>query len=144
VRVRDALEAVNDIVSQLVVAIRGASAIALAASVLVLAGALAAGHRARLYDAVVLKTLGATRAKLLGAYAIEYGALGLATAIFGMIAGGLAGWVIVTQIMQLEFAFIWQGPLTAAILAVVVTITLGLAGTLRILNQKPASYLRNL
>lgn len=144
VRVRDALEAVNDIVGQLVVAIRGASAIALAASVLVLAGALAAGHRARLYDAVVLKTLGATRAKLLGAYALEYGALGLATAIFGMIAGGLAGWVIVTQIMQLEFVFIWQGPLTAAILAVVVTITLGLFGTLRILNQKPASYLRNL
>jgi putative ABC transport system permease protein len=144
VRVRDALEAVNDIVSQLVVAIRGASAIALAASVLVLAGALAAGHRARLYDAVVLKTLGATRARLLGAYALEYGALGLATAIFGMAAGGLAGWVIVTQIMRLEFVFLWSGPLLAAVLAVVVTITLGLLGTLRILNQKPASYLRNL
>ena len=144
VRVRDALEAVNDIVGQLVIAIRGASAIALAASILVLAGALAAGHRARLYDAVVLKTLGATRVKLLGAYALEYGALGLATAIFGLIAGGLAGWVIVTRIMRLEFVFIWQGPLTAALLAVVVTITLGLIGTLRILNQKPASYLRNL
>jgi putative ABC transport system permease protein len=57
-RVKDALEAVNEIVAQLVFAIRGASSIALAASVLVLAGALAAGHRARLYDAVVLKTLG--------------------------------------------------------------------------------------
>ncbi len=144
VRVRDALEAVNDIVGQLVVAIRGASSIALAASLLVLAGALAAGHRARLYDAVVLKTLGATRAKLLGAYALEYGALGLATAIFGLAAGGLAGWVIVTRIMQLEFVFIWSGPLLAAFLAVIVTITLGLAGTLRILSQKPASYLRNL
>ena len=61
VRVKDALEAVNDVVSQLVMAIRGASSIALIASLLVLAGALAAGHRARLYDAVVLKTLGATR-----------------------------------------------------------------------------------
>ena len=60
VRVKDALEAVNDVVAQLVTAIRGASAIALVASLLVLAGALAAGHRARLYDAVVLKTLGAT------------------------------------------------------------------------------------
>jgi len=39
----------------------------------VLAGALAAGHRARLYDAVVLKTLGATRGKLVTAYALEYG-----------------------------------------------------------------------
>ena len=79
VRVKDALEAVNDVVSQLVMAIRGASSIALIASLLVLAGALAAGHRARLYDAVVLKTLGATRARLLSAYALEYGILGLAT-----------------------------------------------------------------
>jgi hypothetical protein len=47
VRVKDALEAVNDVVSQLVMAIRGASSIALIASLLVLAGALAAGHRAR-------------------------------------------------------------------------------------------------
>ena len=42
-------------------AIRGASAITLVAAVLVLGGALAAGHRHRVYDAVVLKTLGATR-----------------------------------------------------------------------------------
>jgi putative ABC transport system permease protein len=61
-----------------------------------------------------------------------------------MAAGGLAGWVIVTQIMRLDFVFLWSGPLLAAVLAVVVTITLGLLGTLRILNQKPASYLRNL
>jgi putative ABC transport system permease protein len=60
VRVKDALEAVSDVVNQLLLAIRGASSIASIASVLVLAGALAAGHRARLYDAVVLKTLGAT------------------------------------------------------------------------------------
>ena len=144
VRVRDALEAVSNLVGQLAIAIRGASSVAVAASVLVLAGALAAGHRARLYDAVVLKTLGATRSRLLGAYALEYGALGLATAIFGVIAGGLAAWVIVTRIMQLEFVFVWQGALGAAVLAVVVTISLGLFGTWRILSHKPASYLRNL
>ncbi len=43
------------------VAIRGASAITLIAAALVLGGALAAGHRHRVYDAVILKTLGATR-----------------------------------------------------------------------------------
>jgi putative ABC transport system permease protein len=144
VRVKDALEAVNDVVSQLVVAIRGASTIALAASVLVLAGALAAGHRARLYDAVVLKTLGATRARLLSAYALEYGALGLATAAFGLVAGSLAGWLIVSTIMQMDFTLALSGAFLAAALAVVVTISLGLLGTWRILSQKPAPYLRNL
>jgi putative ABC transport system permease protein len=144
VRVKDALEAVNAVVEQLVLAIRGASSIAVVASVLVLAGALAAGHRARLYDAVVLKTLGATRAKLVGAYALEYGLLGLATALFGLVAGGLAGWVIVTQIMNLDFVLVWSGPLVAAALAILVTVTFGLLGTWRILSQKPAPYLRTL
>ncbi|WP_349372107.1 ABC transporter permease [Salinarimonas sp.] len=144
VRVKDALEAVNAVVEQLVLAIRGASSIAVVASVLVLAGALAAGHRARLYDAVVLKTLGATRGKLVGAYALEYGLLGLATAVFGLAAGGLAGWVIVTQIMKLDFVLVWSGPLVAAALAILVTVTFGLLGTWRILSQKPAPYLRTL
>jgi putative ABC transport system permease protein len=144
VRVKDALQAVNDIVAQLVTAIRGASSIALAASLFVLAGALAAGHRARLYDAVVLKTLGATRARLIGAYALEYGALGLATAVFGLIAGTIAAWLIVTRLMNMDFGLELAGALVAAGLAVVAAVGLGLAGTLRILGQKPAPYLRNL
>jgi len=144
VRVKDALEAVNTIVAQLVTAIRGASSIALAASLLVLAGALAAGHRARLYDAVVLKTLGATRSRLIGAYALEYGVLGLATALFGLLAGTVAAWLIVTRVMNLAFTFEPAGALVAASLAVVAAIGLGLLGTLRILGQKPAPYLRNL
>jgi len=142
VRVKEALEAVNEIVGKLVLAIRGASGIAVVASLFVLAGALAAGHRARLYDAVVLKTLGATRGRLLTAYSLEYGALGLATALFGLAAGTLVGWVIVTRVMKLDFALDLSGAILAAALAVVFAILLGLAGTWRILGQKPAPYLR--
>ena len=80
VRVKDALEAIGAIVANLVLAIRGASALTLLAAALVLGGALAAGHRHRVYDAVILKTLGATRLRLLAAYAIEYLLLGSATA----------------------------------------------------------------
>ncbi|MBB4041287.1 putative ABC transport system permease protein [Microvirga flocculans] len=144
VRVKDALEAVNDVVSQLVMAIRGASAIALIASLLVLAGALAAGHRARLYDAVVLKTLGATRARLLSAYALEYGLLGVATALFGLLAGTCAAYFIVSRVMNLSFALDLSGAVLASALAVLVSVGLGLMGTWRILSQKPALYLRNL
>jgi putative ABC transport system permease protein len=144
VRVKDALEAVNDVVSQLVMAIRGASSIALIASLLVLAGALAAGHRARLYDAVVLKTLGATRARLISAYALEYGLLGLATAVFGLLAGTVASYFIITRVMNLSFTLDLSGAVLASLLAVLVSVGLGLMGTWRILSQKPASYLRNL
>ncbi len=142
VRVKDALDAIGDLVGRLVLAIRGASAVAVLASLFVLAGAIAAGHRARLYDAVVLKVLGASRARLLTAYALEYAALGLATALFGLLAGTLVGWVIVAKVMHLDFRLDLSGALVAAVAAVALAILLGLVGTWRILGQKPAPYLR--
>ena len=144
VRVREALETIGTVVTNLVLAIRGASAVTLISAVLVLGGALAAGHRHRVYDAVILKTLGATRARLLGAYALEYLMIGFATAVFGVFAGSVAAWLIVTRLMTLSF--VWQAGSAAGVVAaaLVVTVGLGLAGTLLALNQKPATVLRNL
>jgi putative ABC transport system permease protein len=144
VRVKDALEAVGAIVANLVLAIRGASAISMLAAALVLGGALAAGHRHRVYDAVILKTLGATRRRLLAAYTIEYLLLGTATALFGVLSGSLAGWLIVTDLMHLHFIWLPLPALAAAMAAVVVTVVLGLIGTFTALGQKPAQVLRNL
>jgi putative ABC transport system permease protein len=144
VRVREALDTVGTVITNLVLAIRGASAVTLISAILVLGGALAAGHRHRVYDAVILKTLGATRARLLGAYALEYMMIGLATAVFGVIAGSVAAWLIVTRLMTLSF--VWQAGSAAGVVAaaLLVTVGLGLAGTLLALNQKPATVLRNL
>ncbi len=144
VRVREALETIGTVVTNLALAIRGASAVTLISAILVLGGALAAGHRHRVYDAVILKTLGATRARLLGAYALEYLMIGFATAIFGVIAGSVAAWLIITRLMTLSF--IWQAGSAAGVVAaaLLVTVGLGLAGTLLALNQKPATVLRNL
>jgi putative ABC transport system permease protein len=144
VRVKDALEAVNDVVGKLALAIRGASLLAITASLLVLAGALAAGQRARLYDAMILKTLGATRARIIGAYLLEYGAIGFAAALFGLIAGTAAGWAIVTRVMKIAFVPDPTGAILTAFGAICVAVIFGLAGTLRILGQKPASHLRSL
>lgn len=144
VRVREALDTVGTVVTNLTLAIRGASAVTLLSAILVLGGALAAGHRHRVYDAVILKTLGATRARLLGAYVLEYLMIGLATAVFGVIAGSVAAWLIVTRLMNL--GFVWQVGSAAGVVlaALIVTVGLCLLGTLVALSQKPASVLRNL
>ncbi|CAN7695002.1 FtsX-like permease family protein [Bosea sp. LjRoot9] len=144
VRVKDALEAVSTIVGQLATAIRGASGLAIAASLLVLGGALAAGQHARLYDAMILKTLGATRRFILSSYALEYATIGLVSALFGVLAGALAGWGVVTQVMKIAFVSDPTGALLAATAAVGVTVLFGLVGTLQILSKAPASHLRNL
>jgi putative ABC transport system permease protein len=144
VRVKDAIEAVGDIVRNLVLAVRGASTVALLAASMVLGGALAAGPRDKIYDAVVLKTLGAVRSQLIAAYALEYLLLGAATALFGMLAGSLAAWYVVTRVMNLTFAWLPAPALAAAFGALLVTILLGLIGTFIALGHKPAPVLRNL
>jgi putative ABC transport system permease protein len=144
VRVRDALKSIGDIVTNLTLAIRGASLVTLIAALLVLGGALAAGHRHRVYDAVILKTLGAARRQLIGAYAAEYALIGLATALFGVAAGSVAAWQIVTRLMHLTFAWEAANAALVAALALALTIGLGLAGTFLALRLKPAAVLRNL
>ena len=144
VRVKDALSAVSDFVGNLIAGIRGASAVTVGAAVLVLAGALAAGHRHRVYDAVILKTLGATRRRLLLAYSLEYALLGGLTALFGVAAGSLAGWAIVAEVMRLNFVWDFPGAVASAFGALILTIAFGLAGTWRALGEKPAAVLRHL
>jgi putative ABC transport system permease protein len=144
VRVKEALEAINAIVSDLTLAIRGASMITLVASVLVLAGALAAGHHGRVYDAVILKTLGATRGRLVLAYGLEYAILGLATALVATVAGSLAAGYVVEEVMRFRFSFAASAAALAVAVAVVLTVAFGLIGTWRALGEKPARILRNL
>ncbi|MCB1419116.1 MAG: FtsX-like permease family protein, partial [Notoacmeibacter sp.] len=144
VRVKDALEVVNRLVGQLALAIRAAASVALVASVLVLSGALAASNRSRIHDAVVLKMLGATRRDLIAAFSLEYMLIGLATAIFALVAGGLAAWVVVSQVMGLDAVFLPEVALATILVALVLTVGFGLVGTWRVLGHKAAPVLRTL
>jgi putative ABC transport system permease protein len=144
VRVKDALEVVNHLVGQLGTAIRVAASVALIASVLVLAGALAAGNRARIHDAVVLKTLGATRRTLIAAFSLEYMLIGLATAVFALAAGGAAAWFVVARIMKLPSSFQPEVAVATLLIALAVTVGIGLLGTWHVLGHKAAPVLRNL
>lgn len=144
VRVKDAIDIVDQLVGQLATAIRAAAAVALIASVLVLAGALAAGNRARTHDAVILKTLGGTRGMLMRAFSYEYMILGAATALFALVAGGLSAWFVVSRIMRLQSVFLPDVAVLTLAVSLVLTVGIGLAGTWRILGQKAAPVLREL
>jgi putative ABC transport system permease protein len=124
-------------------AVEAAALVTLAAGVLVLGGALAAGHRRRVYDAVVLKVLGATRGTVAGAFLIEHGLLGLVSALAAGVLGTLAAYLLVVRVMGLDWVFL-PAPLAATlILATAITLALGFVGTWRALGAAAALTLRN-
>ncbi len=142
IRVGDVLETITGMFNRIAAAIRSAAAVTLIAGLLVLAGALAAGYRQRVYDAVMLKVLGATRRDIGTAYTLEYLILGLTTASMAAAVGTAASWGVMTIFMDGEWVFL---PLTMALTAgggIVVTVALGFAGTWRALGQKAATVLR--
>jgi putative ABC transport system permease protein len=143
VRVRDALEAAARLVAQVGIAVRLTAGITIAVGALVLAGAVAAGHRRRVYDAVVLKVLGATRREVGLAFLVEYGIIGLLAALMAAGIGSVAAWALVTRTMGMEWYFL-PGTVAAVVaLGLTVTMALGFAGTFRALGQKAAPLLRN-
>ena len=105
--------------------------------------ALSAGQERRVYDAVVLKVLGATRRRVLAAYVAEYGLLGLIAAVFAALIGSAVALVVVTRVMRADFV-LDPGVLALTLAgSAVATVVLGLAGTWNALGRKAGPLLRN-
>jgi len=143
IRVRDALDAVEQVLSDIASAVRMIAAVTLFAGTLVLAGAVAAGHRRRVWDAVVLKVLGATRRDVLRAFLLEYGLLGLVTAAIAGAVGTLTAWAVLVFVMGQDWQFLPAAVLTTAAICTGITLAFGFVGTWRALGQPAAPLLRN-
>mgnify|MGYP003673226690 FL=1 len=143
VRVRDVLEALAGVLDRIAGAVRVIAGITVLAGALVLGGAIAAGRRRRLYDAVVLKVLGARRREVLAALMVEYGLLAAATALLAALFGSIAGWAVLTRVMRMEWTPVLETVAMTAIGAAVFIVLMALAGTWRSLGQKAAPLLRN-
>ena len=135
---------VRDIVSQMATAIAAAASIAILAGIAVLIGAITAARETRTYDSVILKTLGATRAQILGAQAIEYALLSAVLAAVAFALGMGGAWYVMTQIFEFEWLPDYAVVLGTLAGGAGVTMVIGLLGTLPILAARPARALREL
>lgn len=142
VRVKDAIQQVQGMLQQLAKGVSAASLVTIVAGLLVLAGAIAAGARARLYDATILKVLGATRARIALVYVIEYGVLGAATGVIALLAGTLAAAVIAWSILDVPFVFDAGAALVTVLGGGAATLLFGLLGAASALSVRPARRLR--
>jgi putative ABC transport system permease protein len=144
IRVKEVVETVGAMLSQLAVAVRAAASVAILAGIAVLVGALAASRRARTYDSVILKMLGATRPRILAAQAAEFAALALVVSLVALGLGSAAGWWVVVKIFELDWAPDWGTVAATLALGALVTLVLGLLGSLPALAARPARALREL
>ena len=84
IRIRDVVDRVAEVVSGIAAATRYGAAVTLVTGLLVLIGAATAGERARSFESAVLKTLGATRGRILASFALRSALLGLAAGIVAL------------------------------------------------------------
>ena len=143
VRVKDAIAQVNTLLQQLATGIGAASMVTILAGLLVLAGTIAAGARTRLYDATVLKVVGATRTQIALVYIVEYGFLGIATGIIALLAGSVAAMVTARQILNIGFTFDAAAAAMTVAGGGAATLLFGLIGALAALRARPAARLRS-
>jgi putative ABC transport system permease protein len=143
IRVADVLAAVEALLDQVAAALAATGSLTLIAGVLVLVGAVAAGQRRRTREAIILKTLGATRGQIRAAWMVEFGVLGLAAGLIAALVGTLASFGVVRYIMHIDWVIL-PGMLVATVVgSLAMMLFFGYAGIATALRAKAAPMLRN-
>ncbi|WP_430463178.1 ABC transporter permease [Tabrizicola sp.] len=108
----------------------------------VLIGAAAAGERARIYEAAVLKVIGAERGRILASFALRSVLMGASAGVVAIFAGALAGWGVLTLVMDSAYSFDATSAAVIILGGIGATLLAGLAFVWRPLAARPAGVLR--
>jgi putative ABC transport system permease protein len=133
-------------VTEALTAIARATTIAAMATLItgfvVLIGAAASGERARLYEASVLKVLGASRRRILASFAMRTVFMGAAAGLVALVAGTAAAWGVMRFVMDAPYAFEPLSALVIVLGGILATLLASLGFVLRPLAARPAQVLR--
>lgn len=128
---------------QMAAAILISASVTVLAGIAVLVGAIAASRQARLYDSVVMKVLGATRSQILWAQALEYALLSLVLTGIALALGLFGAWYVIVQLFEFGWAPDWPIVLLTVAAGGILTLLIGMLGSLPILAARPAQALRS-
>jgi putative ABC transport system permease protein len=131
-----------DIIGRVTLAIRFMAIFAVAAGLLVMAGAISAGRFQRAREAILLRTLGARRNTVRIVLLTEYAALGALAGLSGVLLACIAGWACVRFLFELDFRL----PVLPLLLAwagiAVLAVLIGTTGNRSVLGRPPLAALR--
>ncbi len=141
INVAEALETIRSVVIQIIYVVQFLAAFSIFAGIVILASSIAGTRYRRIREVVVLKTLGATRARIAGIFSIEFAVLGLVAGAVGVFfANVIVKYLLRTLTLphHIEWGFSLLGLLATAAL----TVATGWLASHRILGQKPLEVLR--
>jgi putative ABC transport system permease protein len=141
INVAQALETVRAVVIQIAYVIQFLAAFSIFAGIIILASSIAGTRYRRIREVVVLKTLGATRARIAIVFSIEFAVLGLVAGLVGVAFANLIARVLLTR-LTVVYHFQWTWTLGALFATVAIAVATGWLASHRILGQKPLEVLR--
>ncbi|HET8625674.1 MAG TPA: FtsX-like permease family protein, partial [Gemmatimonadales bacterium] len=134
---------IERIIGRVSLAIRFMALFSLATGALVMVGAIATSRLQRVREAVLLRTLGATRRQVLRIAFVEYLALGLLASVTAVALATAAGWGIARFFFDDARYWVPFPQLLALVTAIVgLTVLVGLSSTRGVLHQPPLEVLR--
>jgi len=142
IRMRDAIGRVADTLKSLSAATSWGASVTLLTGFIVLIGAAAAGEKKREYEAAVLKTLGATRVRILKSFALRAALLGATAGIVAIAAGATAAWAIMTFVMDANFDLAMGSAVLIVTGGALASLIAGLLFAIRPLSTSPSRILR--
>jgi len=143
VRVTEAIESVQNILDQLVTAIRVMTILCLLTGIFVLVGALGTTRLQRSYDTVILKVMGTPQSLILKSLSIEFILLGLCSTLLAGFFGIAVSWGVMEPLMDLGWVFY---PLTSIIIisaGFMIIFATGLLSLYTVLSRPVMDFLRN-
>ncbi len=142
IRVRDAIDRVSGILAGLASATAWGATATLLTGFLVLIGAAAADQSARTREAAILKTIGATRGRILQSLALRAALLGAAAGIVALAAGIAGGWAVSHFVMDTGFEIAWRSALSIVTGGALISLLAGLGFAWSPMQARPARVLR--
>ncbi len=143
INVAEVVESIRSVVIQIIYVVQFLSAFSIFAGVIILASSIAGSKYRRMREVVVLKTLGATRARIAAIFSIEFAVLGLVAGLVGLFFANFLAWAL-ERFTPMNLTFKANVPvnLAALVAAAALTVLTGWIASHRILGQKPLEVLR--
>jgi putative ABC transport system permease protein len=134
---------VRDVMDKAALAVQAVFVFTLLAGLAVLWAAVQATRDERRYESAMLRTFGATRNRVLGGVATEFVAIGLLAGVLAAAGASLAGYLLATNLFELEYHFSATLWLAGPLLGTVLVGLSGMAATWRVITHAPVSVLRS-